>query len=95
MSEAGFEWDEEKAASNERKHGVSFEEAESVFADPLSTTVYDDLRSTGSEDRFVTIGQSDLGRTLVVAHCERGTRTRIISAREATPRERRDYEAST
>jgi len=86
-----FEWDDKKAAANERKHRVSFEEAETVFGDTLGLTVLDAARSE-REIRFVTIGMSDLGRILVVAHTDRGEKTRIISARKATKRERRNYE---
>ena len=86
-----FEWDEKKAKRNVRKHKVSFEEASTVFADPLSLTIPDPLHSE-EEDRFVTMGMSIKGRLLVVVHTERGDTIRIISARLATPRERRDYE---
>ena len=86
-----FEWDEEKAAENLTKHGVSFPEASTVFADPLSRTIPDPLHS-GEEDRFVVLGQSGLQHTLVVVHTYRGEVIRIISARTATSRERRDYE---
>ena len=87
-------WDPEKARSNLRKHGVSFEEAASLFRDVLSVTISDPLHSS-EESRFVTIGRSDLGRTLVVVHSELGETIRIISARVATPRERRKYEEGT
>jgi len=86
-----FEWDEEKAAKNLTNHGVSFSEASTVFADPLSRTISDPLHSEG-EDRFVVLGQSGLQHTLVVVHTFRGETIRIISARTATSRERRDYE---
>ncbi|MBI3622037.1 MAG: BrnT family toxin [Nitrospirae bacterium] len=86
-----FEWDEVKAGSNLRKHGISFEEAATVFGDYLSLTIADPQHSEG-EERFVIIGRSHRGRTLVVVHTERGDRMRIISARLATPRERRAYE---
>jgi uncharacterized DUF497 family protein len=86
-----FEWDAGKASRNLAKHGVSFEEAATVFGDPLSLTIIDPLHSI-DEDRFVTIGQSIRERTLVVVHTERGDRLRIISARVATRRERGDYE---
>jgi len=86
-----FEWDEEKAKQNIKKHKVSFEEASTVFADPLSLTILDPLHSE-KEDRFVTMGMSIKGRLLVVVHTERGDAIRIISARFATPRERRAYE---
>ena len=86
-----FEWNEEKAAENLTKHGVSFSEASTVFADPLSRTIPDPLHSE-EEDRFVVLGQSGLQHTLVVVHTYRGEVIRIISARIATSRERRDYE---
>ena len=86
-----FRWHPKKARSNLRKHGVSFEEAASVFRDTLSVTIADPLHS-GAEDRFVTIGQSARNRTLVVVHLEVEDEIRIISARTATPRERSNYE---
>jgi len=86
-----FEWDPEKAKQNARRHGVSFEEAATVFGDPLSLTVDDPTHSIG-EQRFVTLGLSVTRRLLVVAHTERGDTVRIISARRATPRERTAYE---
>lgn len=86
-----FEWDPEKAESNFKKHGVSFEEAESVFFDPLSLTVADPLHSV-EENRFIITGFSEHGRQLVVVHTDRNDKIRIISARLATPKERRKYE---
>jgi uncharacterized DUF497 family protein len=86
-----FEWDRGKAAVNLRKHGVSFEEAATVFGDPLART-YEDPDTSQVEFRELTFGVSRVGRALVVAHCERGDRVRIISAREMTRREKRDYE---
>jgi uncharacterized DUF497 family protein len=86
-----FAWSRTKAAGNERKHGVSFREAITVFGDALSLTAYDPDHSD-SEDRFITMGTSAAGRLLVVVHADRDERTRIISAREATRRERKDYE---
>jgi len=86
-----FEWDEKKAKRNIRKHKVSFEEATTVFADPLSLTIPDPLHSE-EEDRFVTMGMSIKGRLLVVVHTERGEAIRIISARPATRGEREAYE---
>ena len=91
-----FEWDPAKAASNERKHGVSFGEAATVFADELLMSVRDDDHAT-IEERWISQGQSNNGRLLIVAHTyreldESATRVRIISARLATPRERRSYE---
>ncbi len=87
-----FEWDEEKARENREKHGVSFEEAATVFADALSLTINDPLHSFGKK-RFVLIGESMEQEILVVVHAERGEKIRIISAREATRKERRDYES--
>jgi uncharacterized DUF497 family protein len=89
-----FEWDERKADQNRKKHGVSFEEASTVFGDPLSRTIPDPLHSEG-EDRFVMLGESHGRRLLVVAFTERGPNIRIISARKATRRERKDYEEGT
>jgi len=86
-----FEWDSAKAARNLRKHGVSFEEAVSVFYDPLAATGGDPDHSE-DEERFVTFGISSAGRLLVVSHTERGGTIRIISARATTPSERRIYE---
>jgi len=87
-----FEWDPKKAASNLRKHNVSFEDAATVFGDPLSLTIHDSGHSSGLEDRFVTIGLSVRRRLLVVVHCDRARRIRIISARPATRRETKQYE---
>ena len=86
-----FEWDDDKAELNEQKHGVTFPEAQTVFADPLALTGYDPDHSD-AEDRYITMGTSLEGRLLVVAHTDREDRVRIISAREASRRERRDYE---
>jgi uncharacterized DUF497 family protein len=72
-----------RPAANLRKHGVSFEEAASVFGDPLART-YEDPNATGEEARELTFGVSSGGRAVVVAHCEREDRVRIISAREMT-----------
>ena len=87
----GFEWNARKAAGNLRKHGVSFDEAASVFFDPLSATGEDPDRSL-EENRFVTFGVSSSGRLLVVAHVDRDDSIRIITAREATRAERKLYE---
>ena len=87
-----FEWDPEKAESNLRKHGVSFVEAASVFFDTLSVTIPDPLHSA-EEDRFVITALSNRQRHLVVVHSDRGVRIRIISARLATPSERKKYES--
>lgn len=86
-----FEWDPAKASANFAKHGVTFEEAASVFGDPLAVTFEDPDRSLG-ERRRITFGHSQRERLLVVAHAERSGRIRIISARAATRRERRQYE---
>lgn len=86
-----FEWDDEKAARNLAKHGVSFHEAASVFGDPLSTTYYDPDHSE-DEDRYLTIGHTSTGQVLIVSHTDRGDRIRIISARRATRKERKPYE---
>jgi uncharacterized DUF497 family protein len=82
-----FEWDGAKARSNRRKHGVSFEEAATVFADPLAR-VFDDPDHLADEARFLLLGVSYAQRVLIVVHVERGDRLRIISARPATSRER-------
>jgi hypothetical protein len=86
-----FEWDDDKAEANERKHGVTFTEAATVFDDPLSLTGYDPDHSD-DEDRFITMGQSAEGRLLIVSHPDRGGNVRIISARVASRAERKDYE---
>ena len=86
-----FEWDPEKAAENELKHRVSFDEALTAFADTLSRTIDDPDRSRG-ETRYLQLGLSRRGRLLVIAFTERNRRIRIISARLATKRERRHYE---
>jgi uncharacterized DUF497 family protein len=86
------EWDEEKAAANVSKHGVSFEEAATVFDDRLATTILDPDHSIG-EERWLTRGQSSQGRLLVVWHTNRGSAIRIVGARLATPNERRTYES--
>lgn len=86
-----FEWDDAKAKANRKKHGVSFEEASSVFGDSLSVTIDDPLHSD-EEDRYVILGESDRRRLLVVVFTDRGNKLRIISARIATRRERKDYE---
>ncbi|HEX9736382.1 MAG TPA: BrnT family toxin [Thermoanaerobaculia bacterium] len=86
-----FEWDPGKAGSNLDKHGVSFDEAETVFADPLFLTFADPDHSIG-ENRLIIMGESSEGRLLVVAFAERGEVVRLISARPATRRERRAYE---
>ena len=86
-----FEWDRAKAEANRRKHRVSFDEATTIFFDPLSVTIPDPDHSAG-ERRFVTMGISLNGRLLVVAHTERGSVLRLISARPASAVERKRYE---
>jgi uncharacterized protein len=86
-----FEWDERKALANRSKHGISFEEAGTVFSDFLSITVPDPLHPA-AEERYVTIGRSERQRLLVVVHADRGDSVRLISARIATARERNAYE---
>lgn len=86
-----FEWNPQKADINNKKHGVSFEEASSVFGDALSIT-YPDPEHSIHEERFVMIGLSSKQRTLVISHLYRGETVRIISARLATKREQRFYE---
>lgn len=89
-----FEWDPAKAASNLRKHGVSFDEAATVFADPLASTIGDRAHSL-DEERLVIFGTSGRSRVLAVMFTERGSRIRVISAREATRPEREAYEVGT
>jgi uncharacterized DUF497 family protein len=89
-----FVWDQRKADLNLRKHGVSFQEATSVFADTLSITIPDPDHSA-SETRFLDLGLSHRNRLLVVSYTERGKIIRIISARRASPSERKDYENKT
>ena len=91
--ELEFEWDEEKAKKNLKKHGVSFEEAATVFGDPLSLTIPDPAHSQ-MEDRWIVLGHSHQRKLLVVVHTERGDNIRIISARRASRRERKSYEES-
>lgn len=86
-----FEWDATKAESNLAKHAVSFEEAATVFGDPVSITIPDPAHSQ-TEVRFVILGHSHHGRLLVVVHTERGDNIRIISARLASRHERKQYE---
>ena len=87
-----FEWDKKKDKKNIAKHSVSFEEASTVFADDLSLTISDPLHSE-EEDRFVIIGESINHRLLVVVHTKRTDHIRLISAREATKKERKYYES--
>jgi len=88
-----FEWDPQKAAANLAKHKVSFEEAATVFGDPLSLTIPDPAHSQ-VEDRSIVLGQSHHRKLLVVVHTARGDNIRIISARRASRRERKSYEES-
>ncbi len=92
MSELRFEWDERKGAENKRKHGVSFDDATSVFSDDQAVLI-DDPDHSDHEDRFVLLGLSASLRTLVVTHCYRKTDDviRVISARKATRKEREIY----
>ena len=91
MIPAGFAWNEEKARSNLRKHGVSFAEAATVFDDPLCL-IRDDPTHSIEEQRFLILGYSIASRLLLVVHCDRDEAIRIISARPATPSEKRSYE---
>lgn len=86
-----FEWDREKAQRNLQKHGVAFDEAVTVFYDPLAATFDDPDHSVG-ERRCITIGYSARGRLIVVVYTERRTMIRIISARRATAHERKRHE---
>jgi uncharacterized DUF497 family protein len=86
-----FEWDSKKALSNKRKHGITFEEACTIFADPLSITISDPAHSIG-EDRFITIGTSVNNDLIVAVHADRNDIIRIISARKAARNERKQYE---
>jgi uncharacterized protein len=86
-----FEWDPNKAKENLETHGISFDEASTAFGDTLSLAIYDPLHSE-KEDRFVLIGNSYRNRLLVVVHTERGDYIRLISARKATNKERKQYE---
>jgi uncharacterized DUF497 family protein len=86
-----FEWNKNKAVKNLSKHGVSFEEAKTVFDDPLYVDFYDPDHSEG-EERYLIVGESDRGRLLIVSYTERGDSVRLISAREVTRTEREAYE---
>lgn len=86
-----FEWDERKAVSNERKHGVSFHEAATVFNDPLAIT-YPAPDHSENEHRYLTFGMSQSNRLLVVSHAERGHKMRLINARIMSNHERKIYE---
>jgi uncharacterized DUF497 family protein len=87
-----FEWDVAKAASNFLDHGVNFNEAQTVFGDPLATTISDPDHSS-EEERWLTMGHTDRARLIVVCHADRGAAIRIIGARRPTPAERRKYES--
>ena len=86
------EWDPKKAELNLKKHGIRFEEACTVFDDPLFITFLDEEHSV-EEPRYITIGMSNQNRLLLIAHVDRGERNRLISARKATKSEREFYEA--
>lgn len=86
-----FEWNDKKARLNKRKHKLTFEEASTVFADPLSLTIPDTVHSIG-EDRFITIGTSAKNRLIVVVHTDNEDVIRIISARRASVNETKQYE---
>ena len=86
-----FEWDPSKAKKNIETHGISFDEASTAFRDTLSVTIHDPLHSA-EEDRFILIGNSHRNRLLVIVHTEREDKIRIISARNATKKERKQYE---
>ena len=87
-----FEWDPDKERTNIERHGVDFTEAATAFGDPLEVTISDPNHSVG-EFRFLSLGHSSLDRVLVVSYTEREERIRMISARTASPRERRQYES--
>ncbi|MEB3232490.1 MAG: BrnT family toxin [Leptolyngbyaceae bacterium] len=86
-----FEWDENKAERNLSKHGVSFEEAKTVFDDPLYVDFYDPDHSE-DEERYLIVGESNQGRVLIVSYVERGNSIRLISVREVTRTEQEAYE---
>jgi uncharacterized protein len=86
-----FEWDPGKARQNRRKHRVSFQEAATVFGDPLAVT-YPEPDHSLSEQRFITVGMSNAGRVLIVAHVDRHENIRVISARKTTQRGRKHHE---
>ena len=92
--ELTFEWDEEKDLSNRKKHGVSFDEAKTVFNDPFSITIAD-VQHSEDEHRYIDIGLSARGRLVVVSYTERASHIRIISCRKATKSERKSYEQAT
>ena len=86
-----FEWDPKKAGANLLKHRISFAEAATILCDPLGITIFDPDHSQ-EEDRYITVGMSEHGRALMVAHTDRGNRIRIISARALSRAEREQYE---
>ncbi|HEB27170.1 MAG TPA: BrnT family toxin [Porticoccus sp.] len=91
-----FSWDQAKAKSNLKKHGVSFEEAQSVFYDDLAVQFYDE--DSSDEERFLLLGMSNESRIIMVVHCERGDdgeELRIISARKATKNEQQYYQGGS
>lgn len=90
-NKADFEWDRRKASANLAKHGIDFADATEVLFDPMAITLSDPEKD---EERFVTIGTDGLGRTLVVVFTWRESRLRIISARKATAREKREYQST-
>ena len=94
MMTTRFTWDVEKARANRTKHGVAFEEALTVFADPLAR-IHDDPVHSTTEEREIIIGHSERGHVLLVSFCERRGTVRLISARRATRHEREDYEKGT
>ena len=88
-----IEWNEMKAVLNFNKHKISFDEAQTVFGDQLSET-YDDPEHSIDEQRYITIGKSQVGRVLIISHQDQNDVIRIISARKPTPAERKKYEES-
>lgn len=91
MSNLSFEWDEKKDASNQKKHGVSFKEATTVFSDDLARLIPDP--DSEGEERFILMGMSSHSRILTVCHCEKSSDViRVISARKADKSERKQYE---
>lgn len=91
--ELKFEWDDNKDKANQRKHGISFEEAKTIFQDPFSITINDPIHSI-DEERFIDIGLSNKLRLLVVVYTERDSVIRLISSRKATSNEQKTYEQS-
>jgi uncharacterized DUF497 family protein len=89
-----FGWDKDKAKRNLKKHGVSFEEASSVFGDPIALTIPDPVHSE-EENRSITLGESNRRRLVVVVSTDRANNIRVISARVATRKERKEYEEGT